>query len=134
MKYFANLGILCITILTGCQSNSEEFDKINVLELTISDIHEAYRSGDYTSEDLVKAYLKRIESYDRSNGLNAIITVNPEALDNAGTLDTEYQTTDKLRPLHGIPVIVKDNYQTKGLITTAGSVAFKDFIPEEDAY
>lgn len=108
--------------------------KFELLETTISNIHRAYRSGTLTSEQLVKAYLERIQAYDQPTKLNSIILVNPEALATAKALDAEFRKTGKLRPLHGIPVIVKDNFNTKGLQTTGGSIALKGVIPTEDAW
>lgn len=109
-------------------------NKIELIETTISDIHRAFRSGSLTSEQLVNAYLERIKTYDQSTKLNSIIVVNPEAIATAKALDAEFKKTGKLRPLHGIPVIVKDNFNTKGLQTTGGSIALKGFIPGEDAW
>jgi Asp-tRNA(Asn)/Glu-tRNA(Gln) amidotransferase A subunit family amidase len=103
-------------------------------EATISDIHRAYRSGSLTSEQLVNAYLERIQTYDQPTKLNSIIIVNPEAVATARALDAEFRKTGKLRPLHGIPMIVKDNFNTKGLQTTGGSIALRGFVPAEDAY
>ncbi len=103
-------------------------------ETTISDIHRAFRAGSLTSEQLVRAYLARIETYDKPTKLNAIIVVNPEAIATARALDAEFRKTGKLRPLHGIPVIVKDNFNTKDLQTTGGSVALRGFIPADDAW
>ncbi len=108
--------------------------KFELLETTISGIHRAFRDGNLTSEQLVKAYLERIKTYDQPTKLNSIILVNPEAINTARALDAEFKKTGKLRPLHGIPVIVKDNFNTKGLQTTGGSIALKGFIPTEDAY
>ncbi len=106
----------------------------DLVETTISDIHRAFRAGTLTSEQLVNAYLDRIRAYDQPTKLNSIILVNPEALATARALDAEFRKTGKLRPLHGIPVIVKDNFNTKGLQTTGGSVALKGFVPTEDAW
>jgi len=78
--------------------------------------------------------LGRIEEYDKSTRLNAIVAVNPDALRIADELDNEFRTTGKLRPLHGIPVIVKDNYETNDMPTTGGSMALQGFIPPDDAY
>nr|MBE0652641.1 amidase [Bacteroidales bacterium] len=127
-KYF----ILFIIISTmGCNSQ-KEMKKINLSELSISDIHNAYKEGKYNSQQLVTAYLERIDQYN--GDINAITLINPEALAIAKALDEEYQRTGKLRPLHGIPLIVKDNFNTKGLYTTGGALALRDFIPDEDAF
>lgn len=108
--------------------------KFELIETTISDIHRAYRAGTLTSEQLVKAYLERIQTYDQPTKLNSIILINPEAIATARALDAEFKKTGKLRSLHGIPVIVKDNFNTKGLQTTGGSIALKGFVPTEDAW
>jgi len=105
-----------------------------LIEATISEIHQAIRSGEVTCRELVKAYLKRIETYDQSTGLNAIVIINPNALAKANELDEEFKRTGKLGPLHGIPTIVKDNYDTKDLQTTGGSLALKGSTPPDDAY
>jgi len=102
-------------------------------EATIADVHQALENGDCTCEQLVTAYLRRIEAYDQPTKLNAIILTNPQAIEVARQLDAEYQKTKKMRPLHCIPLIVKDNYNTAGLQTTAGSLAMKGFVPTEDA-
>ncbi len=108
--------------------------KFEVHEATIPEIHQAMRSGQITCRQLVEAYLRRISAYDQSTKLNAIVIVNPNALAEADKLDAEFKRTRKLRPLHGIPVIVKDNYDTRGLQTTGGSLALKGSIPPDDAF
>ena len=105
---------------------------INLSELTVSQIHSAYKKGEYTSENLVQAYLDRITKLNDT--INALTAINPEALAIARQLDEEFAKTGKLRPLHGIPIIVKDNINTKGLPTTAGALALVDFVPKEDAF
>jgi amidase len=105
-----------------------------VVEATIAEIQEAMREGRLTCAELVAAYLRRIEAYDQSTGLNSIVAVNPRALETAEELDREFRKTGKLRPLHGIPVIVKDNFDSKDLPTTAGSLALKGSIPPDDAF
>ncbi|GAA4439066.1 amidase family protein [Pontibacter saemangeumensis] len=106
----------------------------SVQEATIADIHKAFEAGTCSCEQLVTAYLGRIKAFDQPTKLNAIILTNPEALATARQLDQEYARTKQLRLLHCIPVIVKDNYNTKGLQTTAGSLALKGFAPARDAY
>ena len=105
-----------------------------VTETTIAETREAIRSGRVTCRQLVEAYLARIRAYDQTTRLNAIVLVNPHALDDADKLDAEFARTHRLRPLHGIAVIVKDNYDTKGLQTSGGSLAMKGFVPDEDAF
>ena len=120
--------------LAQTPSKTASGNKFQLIEATISDIHRAFRLGSLTSEQLVRAYLERIQTYDQPTKLNSIIIINPEAIATARALDAEYRKTGKLRPLHGIPVIVKDNFNTKGLQTTGGSIALKGFEPTEDAY
>jgi amidase len=104
-------------------------------ETTIADIHEAYQSGDLTCADLVARYLARIEAYDRSGPtLNSIITVNPKAAEEAAALDAGFAASGALSgPLHGIPIVVKDQAETKGIMTTFGSIAMDGYMPEKDA-
>lgn len=107
---------------------------IQLDELTITNIHQAYQNGDYTAEQLTQAYIDRINQYDLDSTTNAIVLINPQALEDARQLDEAFGKTGILKPLHGIPVIVKDNYNTKGLQTTAGSAALAGFEPSTDAY
>ncbi len=108
--------------------------KFELVETSVSRIHEAIRSGKLTCRQLVEGYLARIREYDQQTRLNAIVIVNPDALTDADKLDREFKRTGRLRPLHGVPVIVKDNYNTRGLQTTGGSLAMKGSIPADDAY
>lgn len=130
--------LLCIFLIISCsprsdkqQTNPEPFQ---IEEATITDIHQAFKTGSCTCEQLVKHYLERIEKYDQPTKLNSIVLTNPDALQRAKELDKEYASTGKLQKLHCVPVIVKDNYNTQGLQTTAGSLALKGFEPEQDAY
>lgn len=129
------LLLLVAIILVGCGPKEKKgFSKFSVIETTIADIHAAFKSGTLTCRQLVEIYLDRIEKYDKSTRLNAIVVVNKDALKTADELDEEFKRTGKLRPLHGIPVIVKDNYETYDMQTTGGSMAFAGFIPPDDAY
>jgi len=104
-------------------------------EATIAGIHAAMQRGDLTCHSLVQQYLDRIDAYDkRGPGLNAIITVNRDALTQADALDAEFAKRGLTGPLHCIPIIVKDNFNTAGLETTAGSLALAGSVPSTDAF
>ena len=134
MNFKFNCYLLLISIIFfGCSDEKSIKEKeLNIEELTISDIHKSYQDKTFNSEQLVNTYLERIENFDST--LNAITVVNPQALKIAKELDEEYKRTGILRPLHGIPLIVKDNINTEGLPTTAGSLSLQYYIPEEDAF
>lgn len=138
LKFLILLGLVTTVWLPPARAqpraSGTTAPSFELMEATIRDIHNAFRTGSLTSEQLVNAYLDRIRVYDQPTKLNAIILVNPEAIATARALDAEFRQTGTLRPLHGIPVIVKDNYNTKGLQTTGGSVALRGFVPSEDAW
>ena len=102
---------------------------------TIADINAAFDGGTLTSERLVELYLARIDAFDdHGPRLNAILTVNPRALDRARALDEERRTRGARSLLHGIPVVLKDNVDTHDMPTTAGSILLKGSIPPDDAF
>ena len=102
-------------------------------EAAIGDIHSAYAAGSLTARHLTQAYLDRIEAYDRSGPkINSVITVNPAALEEADRLDAAFESSGPVGPLHGIPVLVKDQADLKGTPTTLGSVLFADYYPDRD--
>ena len=105
-------------------------------EATIEQLQAQMIARRLTAVELVQAYLARIEEYDkRGPSLNAITVINPRALARAAELDAELARTGKLTgPLHGIPVIVKDNFDTADLTTAAGSRALADVLPADDAF
>ncbi|GAB5524960.1 MAG: amidase family protein [Roseivirga sp.] len=103
-------------------------------ELTIAQIHQALESKTCSCEELVQKYLDRIEKYDKPTSMNSLVITNPNALQKARELDREFITTGKLRKLHCVPMIVKDNYDTYDLQTAGGSLAMKGSLPPDDAY
>ncbi len=125
---------LFLILIGSCVQSPRKAKSFDVEETTIAAIHQAFKAKTCTCEQLVRTYLQRIETYDQPTGLNAIILTNPEALTLARQLDAEYKKTGVLRKLHCVPLIVKDNYNTQGLQTTAGSLALKGFEPITDAY
>ncbi len=106
-----------------------------VEELTIATVHEAFRSGAYTTRELVQAYLDRIEAIDTAGpALNSVITLSSTALDEADALDTSLaETGNFVGPLHGVPILIKDQVETAGIVTTFGSETAVDYLPERDA-
>jgi amidase len=110
-------------------------DRYNVLEKTIPELQTAMAGGSVTSRDIVEIYLARIEAYDRRGPrINSIISVNPRALEEATALDRERASRGARGPLHGIPVVVKDNFDLHGVPTTAGTIAFATLYPADDAF
>lgn len=109
--------------------------KVELSNATIEQINAAFDKGTLTAEKLVQLSLNRIEAYDDSGPkLNALITINPNALATARALDVERKAKGRRSPMHGIPVILKDNYNTADMPTTAGSVFLEGSIPPKDAF
>jgi Asp-tRNA(Asn)/Glu-tRNA(Gln) amidotransferase A subunit family amidase len=118
--------------------------RFEVTGATIAETQAAIREGRTTCRAVVEAYLARIRAYDQTVPagvtqpaakfpLNAIVTVNPDALAEADACDRNFKATHRLPPLGGIALLIKDNYDTAGLQTTGGSLALKGFKPERDA-
>ena len=107
----------------------------NIPEATIDDLHGAYRSGSVTCREVVQVYLDRIEKFDKHGpAINALITVNSEALREAERLDAAYKASGPVGSLHGIPVIIKDQADVKGMPTTLGSLLFKNYYPDRESF
>jgi amidase len=125
--------LLCAGLIASVQSaRGQSFE---VAEASIAEEQKAMAEGRVTSKALVQAYLNRIDAFDhRGPKLNAVITLNQNALREAEALDRERAAKGPRGPLHGIPVIVKDNYSTSDMQTTAGTVALAGFVPTIDAF
>jgi Asp-tRNA(Asn)/Glu-tRNA(Gln) amidotransferase A subunit family amidase len=107
----------------------------DVTEATITDLQVAMTQGRVTSAQLVDAYLARIKAYDHAGpAINAMIRLNPQASADAAAMDAERAQGRVRGPLHGVPIILKDNYDTKGLATSAGSLALASHVPTADAF
>jgi Asp-tRNA(Asn)/Glu-tRNA(Gln) amidotransferase A subunit family amidase len=109
--------------------------QVPIEEVTIAELHAAIREGRATCRAFVEAYLARIDANDkRGPAINAIVVLNPRALSIADSLDAGWRATRRfVGPLHCVPMIVKDNFETIGLQTTAGTLAFEGWIPKRDA-
>lgn len=141
----ASAGLTTL-LIAGCTSNTKKdedsasIDNSNAVfeldEETIGSLREKLASGKYTSEQLVQLYLKRIEAID-NNGpqLNSVIEVNPDAVAIAVAMDKEFKAGKIRGPLHGIPILIKDNIDTADKMqTTAGSLAMEGNIASKDAF
>ena len=119
---------------TRAEAASPSPTSFHLLEASIDDIHQAFRSKRITCHSLVDLYLKRIQAYDKVGpSLNAIQSINAGALSEADRLDAAFRSSGLVGPLHCIPVLVKDQIETNNMPTTYGSVLFKDFIPKRNA-
>ena len=122
-------ALLFVSSLATAQEAQKHFD---VMEATIDQIHTSMRSGTLTAHQLVQDYLDRIATYNPN--INCVIATNKQALADADKLDAEYKSTGKFAgPLHGIPVLIKDQVDVADMPTTLGSVLFKDYVPPVDS-
>ncbi len=127
-------GFLLLAVLLPAPIPAQ-ISPFQVTEATIAQVHEAFQSGGLTCSGLVGLYLKRIEAYDKSGpAINSIILVNPDVTKDAAELDRRFAASGLTGPLHCVPMIVKDNFETKGLQTTDGSLALKGYLPAQDAF
>lgn len=108
---------------------------LNVETATVADLNAAFAKGTLTSEKLTEIYLARIAAYDKQGpAINAVITLNPKAREEAKALDAERKAGKVRSPLHGIPVVLKDNFNTADMPTTAGCQLLEGSIPPADAF
>ena len=146
MKHLVFMLGLSGAVTLAAQSQQPPPAAFQLEEATITQIHAAMRAGRLTCRGLVEQYLKRIDAYDKTGpAINAIVVVNPDALAQADAMDrlarqgTQRSDPTALAasfsgPLFCIPTIVKDNFETIGLQTTAGSLSLEGFVPSRDAF
>ncbi|MBD3616785.1 MAG: amidase [Gracilimonas sp.] len=121
-------------LFMACQTQSK-YNQLNLEEITITELQKGYEKGDFTVEDVTAAYLERIAEKDQNGpGLNSMLYINSRALDVAKELDTELRDGKKRGPLHGIPVVLKDNIDTFDMPTTAGANVLEGSVPDQDAF
>ena len=148
LKNTSATGLALTTLgLTSCESNGSNTAKtaaelstgpteFELNEMTIDDLQQVMQKGTHTSRSITELYLKRIESIDKNGpSLNAVIELNPDALAIADELDKERKEGKIRGPLHGIPVLIKDNIDTADkMLTTAGSIALDGHRAAKDAF
>ena len=122
---------LAVTGLAGCNSSADKsikepgFSEFDLSEITVNELQQKMASGELTSQDICRKYLNRIEEVDPF--LNSVIELNPDAMQIAAQLDEERSNGRIRGPLHGIPVMIKDNIDSGDRMkTTAGSLALEN--------
>src|SRR5687768_3062952 len=123
----------CVIALAGCsgppvaQAPTTPAPAVDVIELSATDARDRMASGQLTSEALTKAYLDRIAKIDDAGPkLDSVIELNPQAAADAAKLDAERKAGEVRGPMHGIPVLIKDNVDIAGMVNSAGSLALAD--------
>ena len=129
--FLRSAGALLLTLAEASRRfTSATAASFDPCEKSIGDLQAALRAGLLTSADLVRFYLDRIAAYDQAGPrLNAVLYVNPHAAAEARSLDAERRRHGPRGPLHGIPVLLKDNFETKDMPTTGGSLALSGIVP-----
>lgn len=131
------LAAVVVACLAGCSSQSATVpaQSLDVVELSALDARDRMAAGSLTSLALTRAYLDRIAQIDDAGpALNAVIELNPDAVEDAEALDDERRAGRVRGPLHGIPVLLKDNIDVAGMVNSAGSLALAEHRPERDAF
>jgi Asp-tRNA(Asn)/Glu-tRNA(Gln) amidotransferase A subunit family amidase len=124
-------ALACMLVATPARAADPALD---LERLSVSDAQTKMAAGQLTSVQLTRAYINRIAATNtRGPGINAVRLLNPRALQDAALLDLERATGHVRGPLHGVPVLVKDNLDIAGMPTTAGSVALENSVPDKDS-
>ena len=125
-------ALLAVAVLAGTSAHAAAFD---LATATIADVQAGFADGSLSSEKLVRAYLARVAAYDKKGPtINTVIALNPKAMEEARKLDAERKAGTLRGPLHGIPIVLKDNFDTFDMPTTAGSTLLKGSVPPDDAF
>ena len=134
MMFEMTFRLFVLTALAAAILPAQTPSAFDVEEATIAQVHAAMRAGHLTCRGLVDAYLRRIEAYDKNGpAINAIVMINPDAIKEADEADRRFAQSGPTKPLDCVPMIVKDNFETKGLQTSNGALIFAGYQPKEDA-
>src|SRR5271169_1835428 len=124
-----------LPLLAALSLVAQKPSPFEVEETTIAQVHDAMKAGNLTCRALVGLYLKRINAYDKNGpAINAIVLINPEVEKQAEELDRRFAQSGLTGPLHCVPMIVKDNFETQGLQTSDGALALESYVPAQDAF
>lgn len=130
MRHILNTTLVAALVAAAAAPAAE----IDLTSATVAELQEAIDAGALTAEALTRLSLARIEAYDDAGpALNAVLYLNPDAVEQAQALDAERRDRGRRSPLHGIPVVLKDNIDTADMPTTAGSFMLRDSLPPDDA-
>jgi amidase len=134
VKLLLSLALAALSLATG-RGHAALQPPLNLDEITIAQAHAAMRDGRLTCRALVDHYFGRIEDYDKQGpALNAIVVTNPAARKEAEELDRRFKASGPVGPLHCVPAIVKDNFETIGLQSASGSLSLEGFVSDKDAF
>jgi Asp-tRNA(Asn)/Glu-tRNA(Gln) amidotransferase A subunit family amidase len=132
---FMSFAVAFLAVAFPLRAQAPARTAVEVVEATIPELQAAMEQKRTTSAQLVAAYLARIAAYDAGGpALNAMIRLNPSARSDAAALDAERAAGQVRGPLHGIPIILKDNYDVAGLVTSGSSLALAMNVPTADAF
>ena len=133
--FFAAFALFAFFAVQQQRPTARQAPSVDVVDLSVADAQRRMTAGTLTSRALTRAYLDRIAAIDDSGPrLNAVIDINPAALKDAEARDAERRAGQARGPLHGIPLLVKDNIDVAGMVNSAGSLAFADNRPKTDAF
>jgi Asp-tRNA(Asn)/Glu-tRNA(Gln) amidotransferase A subunit family amidase len=131
----ANRIVLLFVLFLVPTVNGRTGHPFNLMESSIEQIHQAIAAGTLTCHSLVEQYLERIKAFDQQGpAINSMLYLNPESLAQADMFDRDFHRKHKLKPLGCIPIVLKDNFDTADMPTTAGSLSLKGAQPEKDAF
>lgn len=136
LTFLSNRYLICTSLLmlSTMLVSAGNAKSVNFLDPGIKELQLRLTAGEISSRQLVDAYLQRIEAYDQNGPkLNAISVINKKALQRATQLDKERAQKGARGPLHGIPILIKDNYETHDMQTAVGSNVFKGWMAPHDA-
>jgi amidase len=139
---FAGLAVTTLPLLSACNNESSTtaddrmIDDFELNETTIAELQKSMEAGKYNSRKIVELYLQRIQALDKEGpALNSVIEINPDALAIADEMDRERKSGNIKGPLHGIPVLIKDNIDTADKMqSTAGAIALEGHFAETDSF